>query len=74
MFVCLMPLFDAVGLNENVKIEHKLGVGPSALYYCHIPVFDAMYMFVFQVEEYERVHAQCLGVTLAAPTSSHYMS
>jgi len=27
-----------------------------------------------QVEEYERVHAQCLGVSLAAPTSSHYMS
>merc|ERR1719397_2485252 len=25
-------------------------------------------------QEYERVHAQCLGVSLAAPTSSHYMS
>merc|ERR1712037_292767 len=28
-----------------------------------------------QVEEYERVHAQCLGASLAAPTqTSHYMS
>jgi len=27
-----------------------------------------------QVEEYERLHAQCLGVSLPATTSSHYMS
>ena len=26
------------------------------------------------MEEYERLHAQCLGVSLPAPTSSHYMS
>ena len=43
----------------------------AVLYFC---VFKTMFLCI-QVEEYERVHAQCLGVSLAAPApASHYMS